>query len=379
MPTPHPPTAGLAVASHRRTFLGHMAAAGAAMAAAEVTGHDPLLTLGDRGVTVHAAGVDVAAAVRAHAARHATRTTWVWADWPGDGKALFAATRRSCPDWAALEAARRDATGGPMTALDVAMTTGIGWPMVWAGAERWSTNPLDCTPRNAGGNIIRTRLRPLAADVAAMTPAAIADDLAGDRPGRWETRWHPHSTTPARAWCAAWALAAFPVPEPTAEPLEVPAHAKPRPGREWVTLPAWDGPVRLSVWRSVVASRALLDAAFATCPQSAGWCLDPPSPLGQVFTAPDRPLAPERTAAERARAGQVLAAWGVPVGAHHQPGPGLASLRAWLHLAHLGVVGLLVWPIRQTTLAAQNVVREVLGSAVMPAPRYAVAAATHAG
>lgn len=272
----------------------------------------------------------LATAISRHARTHAHGHTWLWDDHT-DGRPLFSTLRTTgrrgdAVDWQQLETARRRVTAqlGP---LDRQMTAGLGWPRVWAGVEAAGTSPLDTAPRNAGRTVVH-RLRNLAGEVAGLTPDELVDDLTGrdgpapgDLPGGWQLRWTPNGMTPVRAWCALWALTAFPVTRSGAR-ARIPAHARRPEHGEWLALPGgWTRPMPLRTWRMLVASPALRAAAFRT---GRGWWPDAGNGYDPLWQQVDK---------------LGLAYYAVP-----DP-ESLDGLDGWSLVRRVGVPGLLVWTV----------------------------------
>jgi hypothetical protein len=244
-------------------FQDYMAALGAAIIT-RGAGHRVAATFDLTSSGTIALDVDPAAeaeAVHAHAARCADPESWIWAD--HNGRPLFAPARTGAtpgPEW--LQA-RQDAIGA-LPILDQQMILGIG-------PER---SPLDMTPRQQGQTIVSGRLRKLASDVASLGVDAVAAQLADVHGvGEVSLRWGYQAPTAARAWCALWALSAFPVADGHEEYPEVRVPAWTRlPGStgrssgemEWVSLPAWSGRWSVAKWTAMIQSGRIVDAATPT-------------------------------------------------------------------------------------------------------------------
>jgi hypothetical protein len=134
----------------------------------------------------------IADAVHHHAASHTDPGSWIWAD--HDGASLFAPIKPGTPQQqvAARLAARQEAVGG-LGLLDQQMASAIG-P---------ARSPLDFTLPHQGREIVNARLRKLAVEVAEMSTAKVAVQLADVHGiGRWDLGWGCHPPNSVRAWCA---------------------------------------------------------------------------------------------------------------------------------------------------------------------------------
>jgi hypothetical protein len=152
----------------------------------------------------------VAAAVRAHAARHADPCAWVRqtiADGKGKPRGLMSPRMAmlAIPDgWSELERRRTeiiDALTVRRAELDLRLLGALGRPAYWRmqqrqrrqddGASRW-----EMQPRNQGSEFVGTRLSPLAQFVAARSEAQVLDGLTGAVPIDEVGRGRPDSRTP---------------------------------------------------------------------------------------------------------------------------------------------------------------------------------------
>lgn len=229
--------------------------------------------------------------------RHAQRDRpWLAAELPHDpSRGLFSPRIKSpgsTAGWEALQQARHDHLDRLDSALDAAFLAALGEPAYWyvnrkrevegdRGASRY-----EMQPRNQGSEFVGSRLRPLAAAVAARDPESAADGITGralvdDFGARPDSRTGANlrplgPTDGALAWCALWGISALPVIHrspasggfmPVGRPSRTAGHVPRECGRGEpagaFVLPlfthAWS-PARL---RHVLASRALADAGRA--------------------------------------------------------------------------------------------------------------------
>lgn len=222
-------------------------------------------------------GIPAEEAVHAHARRHTNPDGWVQAKAPGMTAGLFS-PRQSFPSdkggWTEFMLRRAAVMDESLTELDWRMIGGLGEPGHWlsidnkprpeAAASRW-----EMVPRNRGQEFMGKRLAPLSQIVAARDPGAIRTGLTGitkrDELGqdRADSRTGTGLCTPqpvdnALAWCALWGLSCFPVVPRSANVSTTPgATPLGRVQPAFMTLPVWDAPVSLALWRSVAASLAI--------------------------------------------------------------------------------------------------------------------------
>lgn len=265
-------------------FLLYGAATIASSAAKEVTlswtgGMAPQPTL--TGLEVRG----LAELVHVHAQVRAMAGSWLAADLPHEsGRALFSPRVKGLPDaaWDAHQAARHvwlDTLASNDAREDLRLIGALGEPSYWHrdrlnkplqddGASR-----LDMQPRNQGSEFVGTRLRALAAAVAARSVEAVEEGLSGAVVRDELRRRKAFSTTAtnlrptggptdaARAWVALWGLAQTAVAHRIATRSQTATHSGARPG--CFVVPVWNGqwtPARL---RSVLSSDALASVAAA--------------------------------------------------------------------------------------------------------------------
>lgn len=232
-----------------------------------------------------------------HARAHAADPSWVQRDIALKGKDRGLMSPRITPigdgeTWKRLQADRNhqlDLLTGSRTWPDLRFLTALGEPCYWShnrqgvplqddGASR-----LEMQPRNQGSEFVGTRLRKLAAAVAARVPGAVAAGIEGTHPvdeigaDKVDSRTptglaSPGPTDNALAWCALWGIAQL----PSAARVNATALTSGHLGRsrsEWFYLPAWEASWRPARLRSILASQQLRDAATTGLPDR--WAVDP--------------------------------------------------------------------------------------------------------
>jgi CRISPR-associated protein Csb3 len=234
----------------------------------------------------------VAAAVRAHAARHADPDAWVnktLADGKGKPRGLMSprVAVLAIPDgWHELERRRTevvDALTARRAELDLRLLGALGRPAYWRmqqrqrrqddGASRW-----EMQPRNRGSEFVGTRLSPLARAVAARSETQVLDGLTGAAPIDEVGKGEPDSRIPtglaapgptdnALAWCALWGISQFPLALQVRRPAITSGHVGPA-GEGWFYTLMWRGAWRMARLRSMLASRQARDVAEAYVAES---------------------------------------------------------------------------------------------------------------
>lgn len=239
----------------------------------------------------------VGAAVREHAARLTDGKSWISQNVNLDASARGLMSPRistlNDQTWPLVQRERRqvlDELTDSHSWLDLRLIGALGEPCYWSwnrqgvllqddGASRW-----EMQPRNQGSEIVGTRLRKLAAAVAARDNHAVLAGLAGlqvrDEVGRdaadSSTATGLAAVGPvdnAGAWCALWGISQLPIAPRINRKASTTGHIG-RSRHEWFYGPVWHEPWRPARLRSMLASRALQLAAWAglTEPNS-------PSPL----------------------------------------------------------------------------------------------------
>lgn len=275
--------------SDSRVLLSHLALYGLG-AILEEAGATPRLgwTSGmDPRPAVHGAGctpAEVAAAVRAHAARRAEPDAWVNRTLPDKGKLRGLMSPRlttlAVPKgWRDLEE-RRNETIDEVTArraeLDLRMLGALGRPAYWRmrarqrrqdeGASRW-----EMQPRNQGSEFVGTKLSPLARAVAARSDNEVLGGLTGAAPvdeinsrkadSRTPTGLAPPGPTDnALAWCALWGLSQLPLALRVGRAAISSGHVGP-PSAGWFHTLTWNGGWRMARLRSMLASQQTREVA----------------------------------------------------------------------------------------------------------------------
>jgi CRISPR-associated protein Csb3 len=227
----------------------------------------------------------VATAVRSHAQRHTTASSWLPRRALGgtrDGAGLFTARAKGPADdeWHSFAAQRSSARRSlPLTRLDERLLSALGEPAWWLtevqgrsaddGASRW-----EMKTRNQGQEFILHRLWPLAEVVAArddaavlrgLTGGSVVDELGKDAP---ESRTGTGLTTPgpvdsAVAWCALWGLHVAPTVHRLAS-VSQSAGVWPRVGvhPRAAVLPVFTVPVSSRRFGEILGSKQFDTAAF---------------------------------------------------------------------------------------------------------------------
>lgn len=255
-------------------------------------------------------GLQVDELVRRHAAAHYETSSWVRQNLSGTSRGLMSPRLSAIGDdsaWARLQTDRHQVLDELLTQrafAELRYLNALGEPCYWSHntkGERQQddgANRLEMQPRNQGSEFVGSRLRKVAAAVAARPPGAVLAGLIGDHiideagNGKSDSRTPtgfapPGPTDNALAWCALWGLGQFPL----AARINATAKTSGHHGRsrtEWFYVPVWTAPWTTARLRTVLASQALHVAAAAG--------LDTP-----------RPVEPSRIAAARAR----VAAFGV--------------------------------------------------------------------
>ena len=237
----------------------------------------------------------IGAAVKTHATHHTSQASWISRDVTlhGTNRGLMSprlSTFGDCDTWKNVQLARHsvlDLLTDQQYRLDLRMLAALGEPAYWSrnakgdiqqddGASKW-----EMQPRNQGSEFVGTRLRALAAAVAAREPATIAAGLSG-----WDTpsgtgRAATNLTGPvglaatgqadnAVVWCALWGISQLPTAPRTsngqhAGTATTTGHVG-RSRHEWFYTPIWTQPWRPARLRSVLASTQLRTAAGSDLP-----------------------------------------------------------------------------------------------------------------
>jgi CRISPR-associated protein Csb3 len=227
----------------------------------------------------------IAEAVRNHAGRYTPEGSWLRRTRMTGGKARGLMSPRistisADAEWVELQRSRHrvlDELTSSRAELDLRLLAALGEPAYWRfnpkgdrlqddGASR-----LEMQPRNQGSEFVRNRLLPIGQAVAARDAAAVRDGLAGvtviDEVGknRPDSRSATGFTGPgpvdnALVWCALWGISQLPLAHQARRPAITSGHLGDA-GTGWFYAPTWRGQRRLAWLRTILASRALRDAA----------------------------------------------------------------------------------------------------------------------
>jgi CRISPR-associated protein Csb3 len=247
--------------------------------------------------TINAPGLDdttTGAAVQAHAEGCVRPSSWVQRNAPVSGTSRGLMSPRLTPyrddeTWRAAQDARHqtlDALTESHAWLDLRFLAALGEPSYWSHNAKGERLPdegasrLEMQPRNRGSEFVGSRLRKLAAAVAARSVGdvvaglrgqSVRDEAGSDKPdSRTATGLAPPGPTDnALAWCALWGLGQFPLamrvtkgPNSAGVPALTTGHVG-RRRREWFYAPMWDGWWRPARLRSMLAGRRLRTASAA--------------------------------------------------------------------------------------------------------------------
>jgi CRISPR-associated protein Csb3 len=235
------------------------------------------------------------AAVRTHAAHHASDTSWVSRNirLSGAERGLMSPRLSTFGDrqtWTQVQHDRHDVLDqltGQRRRLDLRMLAALGEPAYWStndkgeiqqddGASRW-----EMQPRNRGSEFVGNRLRPLATAIAAREPATIAAGLTGSSTSGVADSIPARLTypvglaasgpfDPALVWCALWGISQLPLAPRTSTGRRARAAITTghigRSRNEWFYAPLWHQPWRPARLRSILASAQLRTAASSGLP-----------------------------------------------------------------------------------------------------------------
>ncbi len=265
------------------TMLSHLALCGLAAIAEEEGLADVRLSwtpgMGARPVlsAADATAETVGAAVHRHAARLDDPGSWLNRHLSDTEKRALMSPRISviadADGWRSLQDRRHDTLDQLTRAqamLDLRLIAALGEPSYWSRNRKGDrlqddgASRMEMQPRNQGSEFVGNRLRPLAAAVAARTPAQISDGLRGrtvrDEIGKDDTQSRtptgladPGPTDNALAWCALWGISQFPIAPRRDDFARTSAHIG-RGTAGHYALPVWSGQWRTARYRSVVAS-----------------------------------------------------------------------------------------------------------------------------
>jgi len=238
----------------------------------------------------------LAVAVRESAKKAGDPDHWVQAGLPHEsGRALFSPRIKALPEtaaWPPLQEARQahlDRLGATASHLDLRLLAGLGEPSSWhyeRGQPRQDhgASRLEMQPRNQGSEFVGTRMRSLAAAVAARTVEQVEAGLTGalrvDEVGKKDgpdsrsaaNLMAPRVTDNALAWTAMWGLACAPVAHRVHQPSRTATHLpwtresglgeEVRAGH--FVVPLWSGRWTVARLAAVLASRQLAESGGAS-------------------------------------------------------------------------------------------------------------------
>jgi CRISPR-associated protein Csb3 len=155
--------------------------------------------------------------------------------------------------------------------LDLRYLAALGEPCYWSLNQKGEpvqdsgASRLEMQPRNRGSEFVGSRLRKVAATVAAREPARILSGLRGESVtdeaggGKLDSRTATGFSSPgpadnALAWCALWGISQFPIAMRVGGTARTSGHLS-GGRREWFYVPMWRGPWCPARLRSVLASQ----------------------------------------------------------------------------------------------------------------------------
>ncbi|GIE91890.1 hypothetical protein [Actinoplanes regularis] len=288
-------------------MLSHLALCGLAAIAEEEGLRDVRLSwtpgMGARPVlsAVNATAETIGAAVQRHAARLDDAGSWLNRQLSDTEKRALMSPRISViadiDGWRSLQDRRHDVLDqltGARAILDLRLIAALGEPSYWRRNHKGDrlqddgASRMEMQPRNQGSEFVGNRLRPLAAAVAARTPALISDGLRGhnirDEIGKDDTQSRtptgladPGPTDNALAWCALWGISQLPIALRRDDFARTTAHLG-RGTAGYFALPVWSGRWRSARYRSVAASAHL--TRFVESGLTPGGVVRPAGPNG---------------------------------------------------------------------------------------------------
>jgi len=236
---------------------------------------------------------ELATAAHDRAVQATLDSHWMQADLPHEpGRALFSPRVKALPPsaWPAWQQRRlehRDRLVSIEERLDLRLMAALGEPSSWheyKGQARQddAASRLELQPRNQGSEFVGTRLRALAAAVAARTVDEVADGLTGasshDEVGKdgpdsrsASNLRPPGATDSALAWAAMWGLASTAVAQDVGRQSRTSGHLPWSRDAEMgdevrgghVVAPMWRGWWSLAKLQAVLCSAALSEVASA--------------------------------------------------------------------------------------------------------------------
>lgn len=235
--------------------------------------------------------------VRNHAQEHSDHS-WVQRDIALSNKPSGLMSPRQSgikeTDWSTLQDARHqeiDLLTHRHQWTDLRFLAALGEPCYWSksrdkeqkieqdnGASRW-----EMQPRNSGADFVKSRLRKLAEVVAnrqsgevsqGIAGTQLKDESGGDKPDSHTATGLAHlgPVDNAVVWCALWGIAEMPLAPRINNSALSTGHLGQFPGG-WFYTPVWYSPWRPARLRSILAHKALKEAAAAGLPDK--WASDP--------------------------------------------------------------------------------------------------------
>ncbi len=240
---------------------------------------------------------EIGDAVLAHARAHAADDSWVRRDvlLKGKDRGLMSPRLSALTEttWPLIQQGRHtvlDELTKDGAWLDLQMIAALGEPCYWSqydgnirqdhGASRW-----EMQPRNQGSEFVGTRLRKLAATVAARSADAVTAGLTGLRIRDEAGDDKPNSSTAtglaglgpvdnALAWCALWGISQLPTSARINKVAITCGHVA-QARQEWFYTPVWHKPWRPARLRTILTAPQFRLAAAAGLPGEGG----PPPPV----------------------------------------------------------------------------------------------------
>lgn len=282
----------LTLAGDLESALTHFCGLGLAMIVSEESGQNAYLrwdSANSPRLQVQIPGLDeldMAQAIQSHARRHGEPVSWVQTRIEHENRAnvgLFSPrikTPSSPSSWIALTG-QRDAVIADLESsgsyLDLMFIQGLGQPGYWCvddkeyrpdrAASRW-----EMKARNRGEEFIGNRLSAMASALSDRGPEltlsglrgeSVIDDLGSGADSQTATGLQlPGEVDTARAWCAMWAMAAFPVIHNAHGPSITPCAFPPRAlHTKHMVLPIFRSWVSPPKYRDTVLSKQFFDHA----------------------------------------------------------------------------------------------------------------------
>jgi CRISPR-associated protein Csb3 len=224
---------------------------------------------------IHAPADEVATAIHDHALAHAARS-WVHEDVTLAGKARGLMSPRlsifTGDDFDTVQRRRHhtlDQLTDQRMSLDLRLLAALGEPAYWSfnakgaplqddGASRW-----DMQPRNQGSELVKTRLRKLAGNLAGRDPRDVTAMLTG-APGDGHGAPGLPTDAPdsALSWAAIWGISQLPIAARINATALTSGHLG-RSRNEHYYTPYWTTPWRPARLRSILTAAKLKTAASA--------------------------------------------------------------------------------------------------------------------